>query len=374
MILYLSRSENAHLLDKAAHDNNLHIRKNSGNFILSEFIVMEMRKYASCTFFCVERLAISETDTEFLEALQSFQTMYSARVIVIHENAADTDNLTQGLVKIGVTDIVTASDMEDKLAQVAECLSTAGMLKYKPKPMTPQIYGNDEEADYTDHDDTPFDDPVPFTRAPKDPLAQSIIEKDTENEHYRFDCLNITIGIIGASRRVGTTTLALGLANFIKNHGGTACYVALNTHNHLESIANAYNFDTEDDYYTYDTIDFYEGMLPRHDYNFIIMDYGDVKREATRKYKESNIYLLCGASNTQHEIMEFAQALKQVRSAMPTILTQSPNPEYASQFASAVTQFPTIIHPIKNMMDFIINGSVYKTALKPYIVETSKRF
>jgi hypothetical protein len=38
-------------------------------------------------------------------------------------------------------------------------------------------------------------------------------------------------------------------------------------------------------------MDFYEGMMPKHDYNFIVMDYGDIKREAVRKYKESDRHL-----------------------------------------------------------------------------------
>ncbi|MCL2189144.1 MAG: hypothetical protein FWC16_09520 [Defluviitaleaceae bacterium] len=374
MILYLSRSESANLLDIAAQENNLHVRKITGNFILSEFMIMEVRKFASCRFFCVERLAISETDTEFLEAVQSFQTMYSARVIVIHESISGLDDLSRSLVKIGVTDIVTASIMEEKLAQIAECLSFDGLLKHKPQAVNAQEYDEvDEEEPFVKIYDTPFKLPAPINTAPKDPLAQSIIEKDMEDEHYRFDCVNITIGIIGASRRVGTTTFALGLTNFIKNHGGTACYVALNTHNHLENIATAYNFDTEEDYFTHDTIDFYEGMLPKYDYNFIIMDYGDVKREATRKYKESNVHLLCGASNTPHEIAEFAQALKQVKSTKPTVLTYAPNPMYAPQFSSSVTQTPTIINPAINMLDFKSNGVTYKNIIKPYIVETSKR-
>jgi len=47
MILYLSRNENANLLDKIANEKSLHVRKMSGSFGLSEFIVRDMRKFAS---------------------------------------------------------------------------------------------------------------------------------------------------------------------------------------------------------------------------------------------------------------------------------------------------------------------------------------
>jgi hypothetical protein len=278
LILYLTRNENINLLDAAAGENSLHIRKMSGSFNLSEFVTIEMRNYSSCLYFCVDRRAVTDKDTEFIQALQSAQTMSSARIIVIHESAGETDSLTRGLVQTGVTDIVTAADMTEKLEQIAECLSDEGMRKHKTKPAKP-----------IDYDDEYVDDEL---YEEKGTLAQSLIQKSMEDEQYRFDCLNVKIGIIGSSRRVGTTTAALGLANFIKNHGGTSCYMAFNTNRHLESIANAHGFDTEDDYYTYDAIDFYENIFPKHDYNFIITDYGDMKREAVRKYKESDIHLL----------------------------------------------------------------------------------
>jgi hypothetical protein len=363
MILYLSRNESAHLLDQAASEKSLHIRKISGSFCLSEFIIRDMRKFASCRYFCVERLAVAETDGAFLEALQSFQTMYSARIIVIHESAGETDGFIRGLVQIGVTDIVAAvdadEDEDERLRQIAECLSDEGMLRYKPKSVPAREY--DDETD-----------------GEKESLAQSIILKEMEDEQYRFDCLNIRIGMIGATRRVGTTTIALGLANFIKNHGGTASYAALNINRHLESIAETYGFDAEEDYYTYDAIDFYECMKPKHDYNFMIFDFGDlyhgeVRREAVKGFKECEIHLLCGTSGNRYEVMEFAEALKAVRSVKPQILTCAPVPEVVELFRTVITKEPAAIRPVRDMMDFKTNGAVFKQIIQPYIVETSKR-
>lgn len=352
MILYLSTNENANLPDRIAYEKALHIRKMSGNFCLSEFIVKDMRKFASCRYFCVERSAITETDSEFIEALQSFQMMSGARIIVIHESENETDGFTRRLVQIGVTDIVTAHDMTEKLCQLAECLSDEGMQRHNPKEARKYDNESDEE---------------------KETLAQSVIRGDMEDEQYRFDCVNVNIGIIGATRRVGTTTIALGLANFIQNHGGAACYVALNLNRHLDSIANTYNFDTQEEYYTWGAIDFYEGMMPKYDYNFIISDFGEVKREAMKKYKESDVHLLCGASNRQFEVMEFAEALKAVKSVKPRILTFMQDLETREIFRSAVTEETAIVRPVKDMLDFKTNEMVFKKIVQPYIVETSKR-
>jgi hypothetical protein len=367
MVLYLARNESVNLLDKAASDNSLHIRKLSGNFNLTEFVAKDMRRYAGSKFFCVDRLAITEKDNEFLGALESLQMMYSMRIIVIYETAQHMEHLnslTRGLVNIGVYDIVTATDTDEKQEQIYECFSETGMLKHKPKAKKSRDYDDDYDEDEPEEE--------------KETLAQSLILKEMEDEQYRFDCLNVKIGIIGATRRVGATTLALGLANFIKNHGGTSCYVALNAHGHLESIATAQGFDTEEDYFTFNTIDFYEGMMPKHDYNFVVMDFGDMKREAVRKYKESEIHLLCGASQERFEVVEFAEALKQIKSVQPQIITYTPNPEYAKFFNSSVTDSPIIVKPVKKMPDFktngiVFKGIVFKGIVEDYIVETSKR-
>lgn len=377
MILYLSRNENANLLDRAAKDNAMHIMKMQGIISLSEFIIVEMRKYASCKFFCIDRLAATENDDEFLEALKSFRMMFEARVVVMLDDG--NDSLVQGLLDMGITDIVTAADERGRSEQIAECLSPVGMLKNL------LITNNVVKSSVVDMPDvlaesTHIETITPLHSVPSESnfamprtLAQDIVTKDTDGDTYRFDCINVNIGIIGATRRVGTTTVALGLVNYIRNSGGTACYVAFNTNQHLESIVDENNFDIEDDYFTFDAIDFYEEQQPKYDYNFIVTDYGDMKLEYVRKFKLSDICLLCGASYKQAEIMEFADALTQVRSVNPQIVTYMPNPKLEQIFSAHVSDNPVIIKPVKNMMDYMTNADFFKQIVKPYIVETAKR-
>ena len=145
---------------------------------------------------------------------------------------------------------------------------------------------------------------------------------------------------------MGTTAFALGLANYIRNHGCTVCYIALNTHNHLDSIAAAYDFDTEDDFYTFDTIDLYEGVLPKHDYSFVITDYG----EATRRFKESYVHLFCRASDRPYEIAELVDGLKAVKSANPIIITYTNNPDYAKIMDASVNGALTVVNPLETYL------------------------
>jgi hypothetical protein len=349
MILYLSRNESTNLPGNAINEKSMPVRRITGSFCLSEFITLDMRRYAGCQYFCVERDAVMEDDAAFLQALQSFQMMYSARIIIIYERENEADSFARELVKIGVFDIVTAPDIGGKLEQIGECLSDEGMQRYRSRSAPTQAELKHKEG---------------LTFEEKATLGQSLMqtkqEDEQEDEQYRFDCMNVRIGLIGATRRVGTTTAALGLANFIQNHGGTACYAALNTHSHLESIAADYGFDAGEDYYTWDGIDFCQGIMPRYDYNFIISDFGEIKREAVRMFRESDVHLLCGAGNTRFEVMELAEALKAVKSVKPKILVYDLNPEYGELFRSVVTKEPPMaIRPSKDMMDFKTNALVF---------------
>ena len=358
MILYLARNESINHLDMAASEQSLHIRKLSGTFSLSEFIIRDMRKYSSCRCFCVERQAIIENEADFIEALQSFQMMFSARIIVLLDGAGDNGDIVRQLTHIGVNEIVTASDESERHRQIAECLSDEGMLRQRPAVEPRALCGEADRKSIS--------------------LAESLILDDTEDEQYRFDCANVKIGVIGATRRVGATTIALGLANYIQNHGGTACYASFNLNRHLGHIAEMYDFDVEEDYYTHGAVDFYEAMKPKHDYNFIVMDFGDlghgeIRRETAKAFKDCSVHLLCGASGTRFEVADFEMALRAVKSAHPKILTYAPHPAYDELFRATVTKEPAIVIPVGDMLDYTTNAPLYKEIIQQYIVETSKR-
>jgi hypothetical protein len=83
--------------------------------------------------------------------------------------------------------------------------------------------------------------------------------------------------------------------------------------------------------------------------------------------------LLCGASGSRFEVVEFGEALKAVRSVKPKLLTRALNPEYGEFFHSMVTKEPIIVRKVRDMLGFKTNGGVFKGIVQPHIVETSKR-
>lgn len=83
MLLYLASNGKSTLIDHAAADKELTVKKLVGKFSLKSFVTKDMRNYAAAKYFAVDAACAEETSGDFTVALQSFQMMFSARIIVI---------------------------------------------------------------------------------------------------------------------------------------------------------------------------------------------------------------------------------------------------------------------------------------------------
>ena len=139
MLLYLSSSGKSGITDFLEEENEhaqsnkteVVIKKLVGRFTLKQFVVRDMRNYQSCKHFIVDIGCIEDSLDDFIVALQSFQMMFNARIIVILSGCDNEKAYTEKLIGIGVTDIVTANTAEDIQSEIKECLSEGGMQRYK---------------------------------------------------------------------------------------------------------------------------------------------------------------------------------------------------------------------------------------------------
>lgn len=83
MLLYLTSNQKSNLIDPAVRNMTLPAKKLVGRFSLKSFVTKDMRNYANAKFFVVDAACIEESGNDFTLALQSFQMMFSARIIVI---------------------------------------------------------------------------------------------------------------------------------------------------------------------------------------------------------------------------------------------------------------------------------------------------
>lgn len=202
MILYLTTQDHTNLLDfYNEKEGVLPVKKMTGSFILKQFVVYDMRNFSHCTELVLDRDACRDGDDVFAEAIEEFSTMYQARVTVIAEGLRPEDELFIRLLEAGIGNIVTESEMVRQQEEIERCLSSQGLKKYRIRK--------------------------------KEEVYQV-------GETYNFSCSWVQIAVVGAQGRIGTTTVALGLASWLSKVGGQACYVEGNGSGHMDYLVKDY--------------------------------------------------------------------------------------------------------------------------------------
>ena len=282
MLLYLASSLKSSLIDTAATEKELTTKKLIGKFSLKNFVTKDMRNYAASQFFVVDADCAEESPKDFCVALQSFQMMFPARIIVILSGSEKKQQYLSCLVSTGVVNIVTGETPEAVTEELLECLSSDGMQRYLT-----QYTCIDEES----------------------VTAKPVVEKPIEEEIHilKWTATNIKIAVAGVQRRCGTTVTAFNLAAWLAARGANVCYVEANTNRHLRMILNVFDAEKEQEHYKIDGIDFYLTDKLDRDYNFIIYDCGELTT-ISPSFENADKRLLCG-STLPYELAAFNKAL-----------------------------------------------------------------
>ena len=258
MVLYLSSTQHTNLLDFTGFyepDSEMPVKKMVGNFVLKQFVVYDMRSFAHFTDVVLDRPAFGDTDEEFAQAIQEFLTMYSARVTVICEGLMQADPLFQALLDCGVGNIVCDTEIGEIQQEIRECLSDQGMTRYAAKERTDRPGGQ---------------------------------------EHYRFDCKNVAVAVVGSQSRIGVTTAAVGLSAWLARVGASVCYVEAHAGGHLAALARGYEMETEAEGWQFEGV-YYRRMEPRADVNFVVYDLGSDLAGKQELLERADVRLLvCG--------------------------------------------------------------------------------
>lgn len=251
MILFLASRDHVNMLDFLVSEEDYTIKKIAGTFSLKKFVVHDMRNFSHCKELILDRAAFNDEDDVFIAAVQEFSTMYDSRVTVICPGLLEDDELLISLVDIGVKNLVTQTDIDVFQEDIRTCLSPEGMTKY--------------EADKN----------------------ENLVN---EEEKYIITSENIEIAVFGSQSRIGTTTAAIGLANWLSSVGAKVCYVEANKTKCLSYLIEAYEMSKEGNGYVFDGV-YYGNEKPDNiEFNFIIYDFGiGIPKEP----KDLNI-CLCG--------------------------------------------------------------------------------
>lgn len=335
MILYVSSSANVSLLDNLALEQELPLKKMTGQFSLLAFVIKDIRHFQHIRYLVIDRKAILETDAEMIQALSTLQAMSNMRVIILAEGLPSSSPFLQHLIDLGITNIATASSIDDLLQELRECLSEDGMQQYV------QFFVLDETTDMQD-------------------------SSPTNEEKLEFNCINVRIAIAGSDRRVGVTTTAMNLMYWIQAQGGSACYIEAHKSNHLAHIVQLFGAEQEENAWVLNGADCYNTSTLRKDYNFIILDCGVLgSPQIQEEFVQADIRLLCGSA-MPYELPVFYRAMNRCKDFdvqaigmfVPEDLKQ-----YVQQAASKEIMF---IHSSHDLFTETVNDLIYYEILKHF--------
>ncbi len=334
MLLYMTGNDRVNLLDFAEPLTGLIPKKMVGKFSLMCFVVRDMRNYAHIRYFVIDRAAVSENDDAFLEAIGSFKTMYSARIIVIREGLNEHDAFLRQIIAAGVTDIVTGTEIEAIQAEILECLSPEGMRRY----LSPSV---GVEA--------------PTIR----------VKSSRDGEQYTFIAKNIRIAVAGSQRRVGVTTTAVNLAYWVVQHGGMACYLESNEHRHLAYVLKLYAGEPMGNHYEIGGVDYYFTDEMDRDYNFIVTDCGVLSEKPQSAFREADVRLLCGSA-MPYELAALQSAAERCKGLPVTMLGIAVPEDIRELLREAVGMGLRFLEPSRFLFDSEANGEVAKDVLRKH--------
>lgn len=325
MILYMTTQDHTDLLDfYSERKDTLPVKKMTGSFILKQFVVYDMRNFSHCTELILDREAFRDSDDTFVEAIEEFMMMYQARVTVIVEGLGQEEELFIKLLEAGVGNIVTEREIERQQEEIERCFSSQGLRKYRIREKQ-EIYH--------------------------------------EGESYDFLCSWIQIAVVGSQGRIGTTTVALGLANWLTEVGGRSCYVEANESGHMECLVIDYEMMPKDEGFVMDEVGYYKSQ-PTQEYSFIVTDYGTGELGTMPDI----LLLVCGTK--PYELPHTLKLLEQYEDQCVIILFTFVVQEHRRVYEDS---FSTDKHRVLFMeyqpdsFDGAINGSIFKTIIKTYI-------
>lgn len=181
MLLYLSSNENMGIFDFLFDEHGMIIKKLSGTFSLKQFVIYDMRSLNHYSYVAIDLKALKDTESDILEAVIAFNKMFSSRVIFYIEDVKNNQELIVKLIEEGIYNIVTSEEVETLKNEILKATSDLGMNK---REIQAKLMNNEGTAGCS----------VP---------------------EYSFVNKNTKIAITGVERKVGTTTTAINLSNYL---------------------------------------------------------------------------------------------------------------------------------------------------------------
>jgi len=338
MLLYLSSNENIGIFDFLFDEHSMIIKKLSGTFSLKQFVIYDMRSLNHYSYVAIDIKALKDTESDIMEAVIAFNKMFSSRVIFYIEDVINNQQLIVKLIEEGIYNIVTAEEVKALKNEILKSTSDLGMSK---REIQTKIMQNGSAIGYSEPE-------------------------------YSFVNKNTKIAVTGVSHKVGTTTMAINLANYLASVGATVCYVEANDYGHLMQLPTMYERMTiNEDSLTYNDVKYLTLNAECHDdFDFIVYDMGVVDTKIINAIRtKCELAVLC-ATAKPYEIEAYERTIQLFDSdTINTILSFVPEPAKVKLQSKYGQVYFSKYAP--DLFDGETNQTIWESLLEAYIIKNT---
>lgn len=254
---YISPEVNG-IIEKIAKDENVIITNRFINeYNLENLLKEDLKTLNNLDFLAIDIRAISNStsDNEIIRCLSNLRGLYNVRIIFIAQGYLKGNLLLARVFSKGIYNIVTAKNDLIFAEEFRKTISEYGMS---------------------------------FSNAQKFEIENDVFTTNTANivkENYIKVKQDITVGVCGVERHVGTTTMALNITKFLAELINIRpCYIENNSHNSIIHLKDS--FENVEDYENLNKIEyknvemFYNvqnvAEIKSNGYTFYIYDFGSL--------------------------------------------------------------------------------------------------
>ena len=260
-LIYIAKQKNDQLENLMQEENIISLGRFFNQYNLTSLLQEDLKSLNNIDFLIIDLSAImgSTEDKEIISDLEKLRNLHDFRIILICRGFRKGNLLLANIFNLGIYNIVTASTDSQMYDQLKICLSEKGMTFAQASQFR-------------------IDNMVATNK--KTEILETKIEKIKQD---------ISIGIIGVTNHIGTTTCAINILHFLNDLPSIKpCLIEANSHKDIKSIAELQEVDGlgvehyksigevriggMETYYDIKKI----GDIKAQNYDFYIYDYGSI--------------------------------------------------------------------------------------------------
>ena len=323
MILYITSEANSDIFNSICKENNITINKLNKVFDLNT--LFSNNNYEHYQILAVDLSIVSNTDYEILNFFLKFRQLYDAKIIIVAIGRKVGDLILSKLVSDGIFNFITSEDDFLQKEEIKGCIlgnnGYKDCVKFKIQEPTKEIKKTnklDKIKDFFNKAKIEKQPKIKYQQEKTEPKP-TIIEKEKIIEREKIvekkvlvkpKINKLKIAVCGVCERMGTTTQAFLIANYLIKYGFNACYIEFNKKDVIKNIKNFYDVlvDDKNRKISYKDLDIFANVtfedLPQilsMNYEAFIFDYGEFLQTSEESFASADIRIVVSGAKFWEE-------------------------------------------------------------------------